>query len=86
MTHACFSAPKEMDRPAYRSFVGGEVVTFMTYVLGREDCDVVKYMEVGDVSSILRHQIPFNEEGRKKTVNKFRNDISAEYNALQNLK
>jgi len=44
-THFCGMAPKEVSREDYRRFVSGEIVTFMSYLLGRESCDIVKFME-----------------------------------------
>jgi len=43
--HFCASAPDAVDRPIYRVFLSGEMVAFMKYVLGQEDCDIAQYLE-----------------------------------------
>lgn len=41
-THFCASAEKDFDREAYRTFVSGEILTFLSYTLGLEDCDILQ--------------------------------------------
>jgi len=44
-THFCAAAPPEQSRDNYRRFVAGEIVTFMSYLLAREPCDILNFME-----------------------------------------
>ncbi|XP_023340177.1 chlorophyllase-1 [Eurytemora carolleeae] len=44
-THFCGSADDSVPREEYRSFIGGEIVTFMSHTLGLQDCTISRYME-----------------------------------------
>ena len=46
ISHFCAASTDDVPKEVYRSFLGGEIVTFMSHVLGRETCDISKYMEV----------------------------------------
>ncbi|XP_023340176.1 chlorophyllase-1 [Eurytemora carolleeae] len=45
ISHFCAASTDDVPKEVYRSFLGGEIVTFMSHVLGRETCDISKYME-----------------------------------------
>jgi len=47
-TASCAASTDDVPKEVYRSFLGGEIVTFMSHVLGRETCDISKYMEVSN--------------------------------------
>jgi len=44
-THFCAAATDSVDKEVYRTFQSGEMVAFLKYVLGQEDCDLVSYLE-----------------------------------------
>jgi len=48
ISHFCAASTDDVPKEVYRSFLGGEIVTFMSHVLGRETCDISKYMEVSN--------------------------------------
>ncbi|XP_023344690.1 chlorophyllase-1 isoform X2 [Eurytemora carolleeae] len=45
LSHFCSAAPKDADRDAYRSFVSGEVVSFIDFILGDEACQTGDYIQ-----------------------------------------
>jgi len=44
-THFCAAAPRDAPRDDYRRFISGEAVTFMSYVLGTQSEDVLRFIE-----------------------------------------
>jgi len=44
-THFCGVADETHDREDYRRFLSGEIVTFIKYIMGEEDCSVLKYLQ-----------------------------------------
>ena len=46
LSHFCSAAPKDADRDAYKSFVSGEVVSFIDFILGDKACQTGDYIQV----------------------------------------
>ena len=56
--HFC-GTDKEQDRVAYRSFISGEIVSFLSAVLDG-DCESLQYIEV-NYFSLMHHIMIFTE-------------------------